>query len=247
MAQFFPKLEQVTSTDTSRPNMQYAYVLGGCIYATDSHVAVKINLVNWFNDEDIRTLEGKAFHRDVLSTLSKTNYLSVEVKEDGVYFKVKGGLDVFVPYTAKRLKGTTYHTLDKGNEVKLTDESRKYANTEEKEFNVFGTFNMINIQSIVDPAVEAHRERMEDKSIVSSTNVITSLNVQLLYALMQANGESKKGPNTGKVLMSQLGNSMRASGRPIVVQMLNSIHHNGADTPYSDYGILMPISYPSIG
>lgn len=78
------KLENITGTDDLRPAMQCVYFKDGFVYATDAHVLIKQSLsdVHGFTDEEIKILDGKMVHRDVLKKLHSLE--NVKVTEEGI-------------------------------------------------------------------------------------------------------------------------------------------------------------------
>lgn len=69
---FLKGIDKVVSPDEMRPALGHAWFKNGFLYATNSHIAVKINLDFLSIEEDDQHLfEGKSFNREALKELSK--------------------------------------------------------------------------------------------------------------------------------------------------------------------------------
>lgn len=130
----FPNLTKVISKDELRPALMYAYFKGGYLYATNAHIAVKLptNLIT-DNEEEINTLNGKAFDIDALTLLSKS-YRSMRVAEEGIVCYPTKGKSKFVRWSAS-----------------LLDEEKMFyiANDEEVIDKSCSTFPTINIDAVI--------------------------------------------------------------------------------------------------
>jgi hypothetical protein len=86
---FNSSLWKCTGTDELRPVLSCAYVEKGFIYVTDAYLAVRLNLSTFceLSDEEIRNLEGKFLHRNLLKHLESCDFVKFEQNQISCLYK----------------------------------------------------------------------------------------------------------------------------------------------------------------
>jgi hypothetical protein len=82
---FKTRIWKATGTNAIRLEMQCAHVSNGYIYATNAYVLIrqKLDKVHQISEEEIKHLEGKLLHRELLKELERYEYVRFEA--DGIY------------------------------------------------------------------------------------------------------------------------------------------------------------------
>ncbi len=84
MAVFKSKVHLACGSDQLRPTMNNVYFSDGYLYATDAHIVIKQSLkLHDFEEEEIKAVDGKYIHVNVMKELVKYDYLSF--KEDHIF------------------------------------------------------------------------------------------------------------------------------------------------------------------
>lgn len=94
------RIWKACGTDHIRPVLSHAHIQNGYIYATNAHLLVKQKLetVHGMNVDEVKNLEGKFLHRELLRELEK--YEVVRFEKEHIY-ALKSGVEAKFSYSSE--------------------------------------------------------------------------------------------------------------------------------------------------